>query len=198
MQLHQFVKQNFKVLDSKTTLQILTQNFRLKNFPNGKKIFLCVGPKGSGKSTVIANLYQHNVLDLPYISGDAFLQVQNPKFQNPHLAQKASMLVTENLVKCGSSFCLESELADPKNFEILSQAKKNGYKISVFYVMTDMPNINLSRMTNANARELTEMIEEHNSFKPRVVKLIEICDELYMYDNSKNLTQTNDNDMLLE
>jgi hypothetical protein len=64
--------------------------------------------------------------------------------------------------------------------------------------MTDTPEINLARVDNLALNRQTEIIKAHNAFKNRVVKLIEICDELFMFDNSKNLTQTKDNDIILE
>lgn len=201
IQLMHFHHRDFTVLDETTTKNILSQNFRLKNFPNGKKMFLCVGARGSGKSTVIANMYKQNMLDVPYISSEIFLHKNLLAINNPHrteLSKKASQIVTSNLIKSGCSFCLETELASQETFEAIFNAKKNGYKICVCYVMTDNPEINLARVDNLAINRQSEIIHAHNAFKNRVVKLIEICDELFMFDNSKNLTQTKDNNMVLE
>ena len=74
MDFNSHLKNHFKAYDSETTHQILADNFKLKNFPNGKRIVLCVGAIGAGKSTVIANMYEQHLLDVPYISDQIVAQ----------------------------------------------------------------------------------------------------------------------------
>lgn len=201
MLLNTYVKNNFKAYDEQTTKNILSQHFRLKNFPNGKRLFLCVGADGAGKSTVIANLYKQKILDIPYISQDFFQAKCTAKLSDELRARQFASLatdkITQNLVRSGCSFCYETTLARTNAEDLVKIAKKNGYKILVFFVMTDSPTINVERVNNSIDCQHKELIKKqilecYNNINKSIVGILDMCDDLYMFDNSQNLTQTND------
>ena len=196
MHLNTYIKNHFKAYDNQTTQQILAENFSLNNLPKGKTIFLCVGAIGAGKSTVLANMYEQNVLNFPYLSDKIVAEklssaVGTRPGQNQIAA--ATHKIAQNLVKSGHSFCWEPEDITAKYLEIVDFAKANGYAIEVFYVMTDTASINLMRknMRAGQVASAQDVQESFSGISKQVIKLIEKCDNLYMFDNSWQLNQTN-------
>lgn len=187
-----YLKKHLKAYDDETTNQILAENFKLKNFPNSKRIVLCVGAIGAGKSTVIANMYEQQLLNVPYISDQIVAQkLSSPNAPLP-VAEKiaaATHKIAENLVKSGRSFCWEPEDINGKYLEIVDFAKAQGFRIDVFFVMTDAAHINLARK-GAHLARPNDVLQSFNCIKKQVINLIEKCDNLYMFDNSVQLCQT--------
>lgn len=192
MDFNSHLKNHFKAYDSETTHQILADNFKLKNFPNGKRIVLCVGAIGAGKSTVIANMYEQHLLDVPYISDQIVAQkLSSPDAPRPAADRVAAAThkIAQNLVKSGRSFCWEPEDISGRYLEVVDFAKAQGFRIDVFFVMTDTAKINLARK-GAHLAKPNDVVESFNGIKKQVINLIEKCDHLYMFDNSLQLCQT--------
>ena len=81
--------------------------------------------------------------------------------------------------------------------DIFINAKKSGYRLVVFYVETPNVQTNKARVDKrvsqgGNSASNDEIEKTTSSIKQNVIKLIEYCDVLYMFDNSKELTQTNE------
>ena len=202
MQTNAFNTKNFQMISYEETTKILSQNFRLKNLPNGKTIFLCVGAHGSGKSTFLANLYKQKLLTLPYLNKKAF-QSHFAKNTDVDLQQKCTLAtnkIAENMVKSGHSFCWETEDQAATYFPLIEKAKKQGYHIGVVFVQIAHAKTNLQRVDQraekggANCHPL-EILESIDWAKKQAIKLIEICDEFFIFDNSKDLVQTKGKDM---
>ncbi|MBR2221153.1 MAG: hypothetical protein IJ975_03360 [Clostridia bacterium] len=195
MQLNAYLQKHFTPFDYATTQKILAEKFNLKNLSNGKKIFLCVGAIGSGKSTVIANLYAQNLLHYPYLSdkivAEKLSSTGAPKSTCEQVAA-ATHKIAKNLVKSGHSFCWEPEDTNGKYLEIVDFAKKQGFKIEVFYVMTDAVNINLGRTMQRFGQSTTaqQVLDSFYGIEKQVIKLIEHCDTLDMFDNTSQFGQT--------
>ena len=201
MNFNAFINSRYRALDFKTTEQILSENFSLKDFPNGKHLALWVGAKGSGKSTLLANLYEYGTIDLPYLDVHMFAKKKfshlKDESQAMLWANQAVNAITETLVKGGKSFCLETSFDDKKMMDIVINAKKSGYRLVVFYVETPNVQTNKARVDKrvsqgGNSASNDEIEKTTSSIKQNVIKLIEYCDVLYMFDNSKELTQTNE------
>lgn len=201
MNFNTFINPRYRAINANLTEEILSEKFTLKNFPDGKNIAVWVGAKGSGKSTLLANLYEYGVIDLPYLDANLFAK---KKFS--HLKDESQRLlwgslavntVCETLIDCGKSFCLETSFDNKKTMDIILKAKKSGYRLAVFFVETPSIEVNKQRIdkrisqggSSAKAEEI-EMTTA--SIKQNVIKLIEHCDVLYMFDNSRELTQTNE------
>ena len=201
MNFNTFINPRYRALNSKLTEQILSEKFTLKNFPNGKDLAVWVGAKGSGKSTLLANLYEYGVIDLPYLDSNMFAQKKfshlKDKDQSLLWGGQAVNTICESLIEGGKSFCLETSFDDKKTMDIILNAKKSGYRLAVFYVETPSAAVNkeriLRRVSQGGMTAKEEEIESTTaSIKENVIKLIEYCDVLYMFDNSKELTQTNE------
>ncbi|MBR5012726.1 MAG: AAA family ATPase [Clostridia bacterium] len=201
MNFNTFINPRYRALDFNLTQEILSEKFTLKDFPNGKNLALWVGARGSGKSTLLANLYEYGTIDLPYIDSSMFAKKRFSHLKDPAQAtlwaNQAVNTVCESLIKCGKSFCLETSFDDCSALDIVKDAKKHGYRFVFFYVETSDAQLNKKRL---KAREMQggEVAQEEEieksvaSIRENVIKLIEHCDAMYMFDNSKELTQTNE------
>ena len=196
MNFNTFINPRYRALDFNLTQEILSEKFTLKDFPNGKTLALWVGARGSGKSTLIANLYEYGTIDLPYLDSSMFAKKKFSHLKDASQAMlwanQAVNTVCETLIKGGKSFCLETSFDD-----IVKDAKKHGYRFVIFYVETSNAELNKKRLKARQAESeecpKDEEIEKSMaSIRENVIKLIEHCDVMYMFDNSKELTQTNE------
>lgn len=201
MNFNTFINPRYRALDFNLTQEILSEKFTLKDFPNGKTLALWVGARGSGKSTLIANLYEYETIDLPYLDSAMFAKKKFSHLKDASQAMlwanQAVNTVCETLIKGGKSFCLETSFDDCSALDIVKDAKKHGYRFVFFYVETSNAELNKKRLKARQAESeecpKDEEIEKSMaSIRENVIKLIEHCDVMYMFDNSKELTQTNE------
>ena len=191
----------FKVYDQQTRKNLLDQHLLgsgKKIEKNTKNILIVIGPKYSGKSTLISNLYENKLIDYPYVNTEAFetaniypKNTQSEKAQ--HIVQTEE--IAKKLIEQGKSFCFETD-GFSKNDPFVKMAKDNGYVIKAFYVYTSSPAINFDRIENVCAETekeqiCKEIILQDKAMRQDVSKIIEYCDNLYFFDNSQNLEQTN-------
>lgn len=197
MSFDDFVKSNFCSIDDLTTKKILADKTQYSKCPCDKKMVMCVGADGAGKSTLIANLYANNVIDMPFVSAE-FVEkklVGSAGQMQQQLSSNVSARLAEKLLGQNASFCYEAQSNCPNCVALAKSAKQRGYKIVVFYVMTNSSDINIGRAEKQDvpAKKLSaeHLKKSEQNVKQQVIGLISVCDHLYMFDNSKELSQTN-------
>ena len=166
---------------------------------NERRLVIIAGPNGSGKSSITNLAYSNNIIDkgYPYLCADN-IAIQLAKNNGIELsediyieARKETQTIKNEFIKNNKSFVYESLVSHISHINFFKFAKGNGYKIIVFFIATDNPEINIKRV----AKRVCE--GGHNvpleKIKPRYERclkllpdLIKIADEIYIYDNSKD------------
>lgn len=195
MNLNTFFDTNFKAFDEAVSNEILTRKFRPEKCPHKKKIDLCVGAKGAGKSTFVANLYEYGFVRVPYFDKKMIIKKYGQQVSS-HAecelrANKVVNALAERLISEGRSFCVETDFEDTALLDTIISAKKHGYELAVHWVRTNDAQTNIERVQvlngNVNAQKF---MTSHEAMRAHIIRLIEFCNTLDIFDNSKDLTQT--------
>ncbi|MDB5089849.1 MAG: hypothetical protein JWR09_3843 [Mucilaginibacter sp.] len=111
-----------------------------------------------------------------------------------HASFIASFLV-EKLLETGQSFCFETVMSHESKVNLLEVAKSKGYKTYLYFVYTDNPELNITRVG------LRALMGLHD-VKPDIIrsrydrsfallpKAIKIANEAYIVNNSESFTIT--------
>ena len=67
---------------------------------------------------------------------------------NAYFASVAVDVLRRHLLERRISFTFESVMSHPGKVELLAQAQQRGYRTYLYYVATDDPEINVSRVRN--------------------------------------------------
>lgn len=150
-----------------------------KRFP---VLLVMAGPNGSGKSTITSKL---DVIG-DYVNADDIKRHLNC---DDLTAAKIAESTREFLLKEGKDFTFETVLSTPRNLNLMERAKNNGYTVVCIYVLTCNPQINvervLSRVRNGGHDVPSEkVVTRYKRAMALIPRLFNICDELYVYDNS--------------
>lgn len=155
------------------------------------KVLMFAGPNGSGKSTITSKLK----ICGNYINADVIKSHLN--CTDLEAAQNAEATREYHLSK-GEDFTFETVLSTERNINLIKRAKAQGYNVVCIYVLTANPEINLERVRKRVANGGNTVPED--KIFPRYVKalrlipfLFPICDELYIFDNTKEASECDNN-----
>lgn len=154
------------------------------------------GANASGKSTLIAYLYNNKKMIVPYVNADVYVKFKFNKIKDENKRNIKGMYYTmrlfKKLIKKRVSFCYETVLSHESKLELIGLAKRKGYNINSTFVLTDSPEINLKRLETRVANG------GHNVPHEKVIKryyrslklsaeLKKISDSFTIFNNSKDL-----------
>lgn len=146
------------------------------------EVVVFAGPNGSGKSTITELLKP----PMDYINADEIKK--NIKCSDLEAAQLAEKQREEHIER-SSEFCFETVLSTQRNIELLKKAKKKGYFIRCYYVLTADPMINVWRVKSrveSGGHDVPEekIIQRYDKALELIKDLVKICDVCHIYDNS--------------
>lgn len=140
------------------------------------------GPNGSGKSTITSEIpvigtYVNADEIQRYLKCDSFTAAQN--------AEKTREYCLANHM----DFTIETVLSTPRNINLLRRAKEQGYYVICHFILTCHPDINVQRVADRVAQGGHDVPEEKTRSRygrslKNIPLLVELCDELYVFDNS--------------
>ncbi|MBR4407870.1 MAG: zeta toxin family protein [Clostridia bacterium] len=183
------IMKDFKPLPYDQSIKIL-EHASTFDAPNTKNMYIVIGANGAGKSTLIANMYKKYDINFPYINAD-LVKKNQPTLSDAKVMFDTMDIVAES-IKTGKSFVYESVFSHPSKLDFLKTAKDYGYKVHVFFVFTDNPEINIKRVAK-RVREgghdvhRDKIINRYYRNLALAKKTIEYCDNFYYLDNSKDL-----------
>lgn len=147
-------------------------------------ILMYSGPNGSGKSTVKGEVPTVGT----YVNADIIQRYLNC---TPLEAAQNAEKVREYCLANRLDFTMETVLSTPRNINLLIRAKEAGYYIVCIFVLTNDPDINVRRIAARVMRGGHDVPE--NKVRSRyerslnnLILLPELCDELYVFDNSSS------------
>ena len=118
---------------------------------NHKPVLIVIaGPNGSGKTTITSKILRHEWMeDAVYVNPD---QVAQDKFGDWNSKEAVMQAVQycedrrEDCLRRGKSLIFETVLSSDGKVDFIRRAKEAGFFIRIFFVATNHPSINASRI----------------------------------------------------
>ena len=157
------------------------------------KLIVIAGPNGSGKTSVTGKILQHEwVEECEYINPDNIARDVFGDWNSPAAVIKAAQLAAEMRENClgnRKSMIFETVLSAPDKIDFIIRAKRAGFFIRLFFVGTDNPAINASRvaqrvMEGGHDVPITKIISRYGKSIANCCVAATIVDRTYIYDNS--------------
>jgi predicted ABC-type ATPase len=112
-------------------------------------VLVIAGPNGSGKSTLTQYLLESGVDFGTYINPDEIaLTLEMPEPERSKQAQAVADFKRESCLQGRLSFSFETVMSHPSKVEIMLRAHDAGYDVTLFFVATSDPEINVRRVEN--------------------------------------------------
>jgi len=134
--------------------------------------------KSSVAAQVIASLALHG--SVLHLNGVAF---------DSYLASAISDYIRQQLLGAGISFTFETVMSDRSKIELLALAKAKGYRVYVYYIATDDPEINVSRVEarfrgGGHGVAPVKIRERYKRSLDLLADAIALSDRAFVFDNS--------------
>ena len=161
--------------------------------PRKPELIVIAGPNGSGKTTVTQKFLHHEWSEgVLYINPD---QIANDRFGDWNSREailKSANYCSELREKClldKTSFVFETVLSSTDKIDFLIRAKEAGFFIRVFFIATNHPSINASRIANrvmegGHDVPITKIVSRYYKSISNCEIVARIANRLYVYDNS--------------
>lgn len=146
------------------------------------EIIVFAGPNGSGKSTIVK---MANIIE-PFINAD---EIKRTNQCSDLEAARMAETLRNRCVDTKQSFTFETVLSTDRNLKLLRRAKKEGFFIRGFFVLTQEPEINIDRVTvravsGGHDVPREKIISRYKKSLEQIPELLKVCDVLHIYDNS--------------
>jgi len=161
--------------------------------PLRPKLIVIAGPNGSGKTTFTPLMLKHDWADgCLFINPDEIAKNEFGDWNSPGAVAKAVVRAQELREQClrsGQSMLIESVFSAPDKLDFLHQARKAGFFIRFFFIGTDSPEINASRvvrrvLSGGHEVPIAKIISRYSKSIANASVAMLIADRGYVYDNS--------------
>ncbi len=146
------------------------------------EVVFFAGPNGSGKSTLTGILKPA----MAYINADDIkVTLHCSDMEAAVLAEEQR----ERYLSEKTDFCFETVLSTDRNLKLLQRAKKVGYFLRCYYVLTYSPIINILRVNSwvadgGHPVPEEKIVTRYSRALGFIPDLVSLCDICHMYDNS--------------
>lgn len=156
-------------------------------------LIVIAGPNGSGKTTVTEQILRHEWMeDAIYINPDIVAQEQFGDWNSVEAVKKSIAYceaLREKSLAEGKSLIFETVLSRKDKVDYIRRAKAAGFFVRVFFVCTESPTINASRiarrvMQGGHDVPISKIISRYNLSVANCVEVARVVDRCYLYDNS--------------
>jgi predicted ABC-type ATPase len=156
-------------------------------------IIVC-GPNGAGKTSITRKILKHEWLDsATYINPDEIAKDMFGDWNSADSIISAANYAKEQrykLLEERKSIIFETVLSSSEKIDFTIKAKELGYFIRVFFVCTDSPTINASRIAKRYIQgghdvPIPKIISRYSKSIVNCAVISRLVDRLYVYDNSR-------------
>ena len=174
-------------------LKELQQLIDMKETEHRPVLIVIAGPNGSGKTTITSKILRHEWLeDAIYINPDNIAQERFGDWNSPEAVMQAAKYCEEEREKClhnRHSLIFETVLSTEGKVDFIRRANDAGYFIRLFFVSTNHPSINSSRiakrvMKGGHDVPIPKIISRYQKSIVNCMRCATIVDRVYVYDNS--------------
>lgn len=156
-------------------------------------LIIIAGPNGSGKTTITEQGLGHDWFNgCVYINPDNIAQSElgdwNDASNSLEAAKRATALRYQ-LLMAGESIAFETVFSSDEKINFIKKAKEQGYFIRLFFICTESPTINASRialrvMEGGHDVPITKIISRYQRSILNAYRALDLVDRVYLYDNS--------------
>jgi predicted ABC-type ATPase len=112
-----------------------------------------------------------------------------PDYFNSYIASVLSDFIRRKLVDAKSSFSFETVMSSPDKIEFLKQAQESSFRTYLYYIATDDPEINISRVKNrvkagGHSVPQDKIISRYSRSLDLLSQAILYTNRAYIFDNS--------------
>jgi predicted ABC-type ATPase len=157
------------------------------------KLIIIAGPNGTGKTSVTSKILEHRWIEnCVYINPDNIARDEFGDWNSPeaviNAANRAAEMREQYLLK-KEGILFETVLSATDKIDYIKRTKDAGYFIRLFFVGTDHPSINASRiarrvMEGGHDVPISKIISRFNKSIANCGVAATLVDRLYVYDNS--------------
>jgi predicted ABC-type ATPase len=156
-------------------------------------LIIIAGPNGSGKTSITSKILKHEwVEECVYINPDEIAKNTFGDWNNLDAVLSAARLsekMREECLEQNKSLIFETVLSADDKIDFIKRAKDKGYFVRLFFISTDSPLINASRialrvMEGGHDVPITKIISRYGKSIANCSTCISFVDRAYIYDNS--------------
>ncbi len=156
-------------------------------------LIVIAGPNGSGKTTITSRILHHEWLeDAEYVNPDNVAQEMFGGWNNNEAVLKAARYCEERREQCikeHRSLIFETVMSVTDKVDFIRRAKEAGFFVRLFFVGTQSPKINASRiaqrvMKGGHDVPITKIISRYSKSIRNCRTAAMYADRTYVYDNS--------------
>jgi predicted ABC-type ATPase len=108
---------------------------------------------------------------------------------NAYFASVAADFIRQKLIACSKSFTFETVMSFPDKIELLRKAQSRGYRTYLYYVATDNPDINISRVryrvsTGGHSVPEDKIVSRYKRSLDLLMQAVQSTHRAYIFDNS--------------
>lgn len=108
---------------------------------------------------------------------------------NAYFASVAADFIRQKLIECSKSFTFETVMSFPDKIELLQKAQSRGYRTYLYYVATEDPSINISRVRYRVSRgghsvPEDKIISRYQRSLSLLKEAVQFTHRAYIFDNS--------------
>ena len=114
-----------------------------------------------------------------------------PGVINSYFASVLVDFIRGKLLQAGLTFTFETVMSHPSKVDLLAKAQQAGYRTYLYYVATDAPEINVSRVANRVALKghdvpSEKIITRYYKSLELLIEAVRHTNRAYIFDNSSN------------
>jgi predicted ABC-type ATPase len=156
-------------------------------------LIVIAGPNGSGKTSITSRIIEHEwVEECVYINPDEIARDKFGDWNNVDAVLNAAKYAEQLREEClgkGKSLIFETVLSANDKIDFIKVAKEKGYFVRLFFVGTNSPSINASRiaqrvMEGGHDVPITKIISRYSKSIINCSICAKLVDRVYVYDNS--------------
>lgn len=156
-------------------------------------LIVIAGPNGSGKTTITGRILKHEWLENAiYINPDQIAKDMFGDWNDREAILQAAQyceVLREQCLSDKQSLIFETVLSAPDKIDFIKRAINNGFFVRLFFVSTESPSINASRvarrvMNGGHDVPITKIISRYQRSIVNCRLLCDLVDRAYLYDNS--------------
>lgn len=108
---------------------------------------------------------------------------------NAYFASVAADFIRHKLMECSKSFTFETVMSFSDKIELLRKAQSRGYRTYLYYVATEDPSINISRVRyrvkmGGHSVPENKIVSRYQRSLDLLIEAIQFTNRAYIFDNS--------------